>query len=126
MAQDTIAADVAAFIIEVMDSVATMEACTLSYRERSVCWSASEMAGRLYVDEARAKESLERLVRYGVLRFENGRYGYAPLDSELEALISCVVQTYDRQLIPVTNLIHSRVKPSITEFANAFRMRKER
>ena len=126
MAQDTIAADVEAFIVEVMDSVATMEACTLSYRERAARWSIREMAGRLYVEEARARESLERLVRYGILRVEDDCYRYAPSDPQLEALLSRVVQTYDRQLIPVTNLIHSRVKPSITEFANAFRMRKDR
>jgi hypothetical protein len=125
MAQDTIAADVEAFIVEVMDSVATMEACALSHRDRAMRWSVREMAGRLYVEEARARTALERLVRYGILCIEDDCYRYAPSDPQLEALLLQVVQTYDRQLIPVTNLIHSRVKSSITEFANAFRMRKD-
>jgi DNA-binding IclR family transcriptional regulator len=126
MAQDEIPNDIEAFIDTVVDSVATMEALALTYRGRDKSWSAAEVAQRLYVSETRARESLERLAAHGGVREDAGRYHYEPQGAELEALLARVVQTYDRQLIAVTNRIHARVRPSITEFANAFRMRKDK
>lgn len=126
MAHDAIATDVEVFIATVIDSVATMEALMLTYRGRDSTWTVAQLAQRLYVDPARAEASLQQLMSHGLLQLEAEHYRYAPGDDELAALIPRVVQTYERQLIAVTNLIHSRVKSSITEFANAFRMRKDK
>lgn len=126
MAEDTLPTDVEAFVTNVIDSVATMEALMLTYRHRDATWTVERVAERLYVEPARAEESLQRLARHGILACEADHYRCAPHEAALEELLSSVATTYQRQLIAVTNLIHSRTKSSITAFANAFRMRKDK
>jgi len=40
-------------------------------------------------------------------------------------MLERTAEAYAKHLVPVTNLIHSKPKPRIQEFADAFRFRKD-
>ena len=41
-------------------------------------------------------------------------------------MLERLAEIYAKHLVPVTNLIHSKPKPRIQEFADAFRLRKDK
>ena len=113
-------------IAERIDSVPEVEAILLLSQHRGRDWSASEVAKVLYVGEAVAKRLLSLLAERGFLACQEDRYDYAPVTAELEAAVSALAQSYVHQLIPVTQLIHAKTGTGVREFAQAFRLRKEK
>jgi hypothetical protein len=124
MADELIPADLRDFILRNIDSVAQLEALLLLRANRQEKWDATNTATRLYTTEAEAAAVLARLCEDGLLRCQDGIYHYQPDDSTRD-MIDRLATTYARQLIPVTNMIHSKPR-RIREFANAFRFRKDR
>ena len=51
-------------------------------------------------------------------------YRYRPNSKELKVMLDRLAEIYARHLVPVTNLIHSKPKSRIQEFADAFQLRK--
>jgi hypothetical protein len=112
------------FILKQIDSVAQIEALLLIRSNSAERWTASQIAARLYIDEVDAADALERLCAAGLLVFIEGAYGFDGLSAENALLIGKLAAIYTRQLIPVTNLIHSKPR-RIRSFADAFRFRKD-
>lgn len=124
MVDTAIPDDVRDYIIDQIDSIAQLEAVMLLRAQPGESWDVAKISRRLYVSEAEVSEALDRLVDAGTVCFENGVFSYSPAPGARD-LIERVTDTYRRQLIAVTNLIHS--KPSrIQKFANAFKFRKDR
>lgn len=124
MSDDPITDEIRTFILKHIDSVAHMEALLL-LRENATRWDVTGVAKRLYIDEAQAREILERLCADGLLSCEAGQFSYTGLSEDRRALVDRLAQAYSRHLIPVTNLIHAKPR-RIREFADAFRFRKGR
>ena len=53
-------------------------------------------------------------------------YRYQPVSAELDQIMGRVAEFYAKHLVPITNLIHSKPKPRVQEFAEAFRFRKDK
>jgi len=123
MAEDPIPADVREFILRSIYSIAYLEALLLLRAHREAAWSASSVAARLYISESEAEGILGRLWREGFVTTEGGRFRYdcAPA---VDSVVSKLADLYSRQLIPVTNLIHSG-SGRIRAFAGAFKLRKD-
>jgi hypothetical protein len=120
--------DVAQFIVEQIDSIAQIEALLLLRNEPQTHWNASLLAHRLYTTEKQTVEALERLRAAGLVVVsgsEQAYYRYEPASQELRHLVDRTAAVYATQLVPVTNLIHSKPKTRVQEFADAFRIRKE-
>ena len=125
MADQLIPDDVRQFILQRIGSIAELEALLLARREPEPAWTASRVAERLYIEEAAAREILERLTTEGLLTASAENYRCMTESAGQCELIDKVAELYARNLIPVTNLVHT--KPSaIQAFANAFRLRKDR
>ena len=123
-----ISTELAQFILEKFDSVAQLEALLLCRENPASDWSAEVVAQRLYIDEKQAKEVLVRLQAQGLLGVkpvDPSQYFYDPRSPELKALVGQLAEIYSKQLVPVTNLIHSRPKTRIQQFADAFRLREK-
>ena len=121
--------DVEKFILDRIDSVAQMEALLLLHGNPGQEWSSEALAKRLYISETQTAEILARLWTEGFLRPNaNGAplYRYEPNSLELQQMVDRVVEAYSRHLVPVTNLIHSKAKARVQEFADAFRLRRDR
>jgi hypothetical protein len=101
-----------------------LEGLLLLRRESALSWDPAAVAERLYISEDAASGVLTRLHGRGLLSCEGGLYRYECTPVELASEVDAVASVYARQLIPMTNLIHS--KPSrIREFAEAFKFRKD-
>jgi hypothetical protein len=121
--------DVAQFILEKIDSVAQMEALLLLRSHSEDQWDAQALAKRLYIDERQTAEVLSRLAADGfviAIATEPPRYQYGPSSQELRHMLDRVSKAYAKHLVPVTNLIHSKPKTRVQQFADAFRLRKDK
>jgi hypothetical protein len=118
--------DVARFIQEKIDSVAQMEALLLLRKHQAQQWSLTALAQRLYIGEGQTADVLARLVADGlVVPAGAADFRYHAASPELESMVERVTEAYRTHLVPVTNLIHSKPRTRIQEFADAFRFRKK-
>jgi hypothetical protein len=128
MGNDFIPGDVEEFIRKRIDSVAQLEALLLTRSDPEAEWSVGMLAKRLYTSEVQAIESVEALYSDGLLIRRAGPpvlYQYQPSSIELRELVDRVAEAYTKHLVPITNLIHSKPKTRVQEFADAFKWRKE-
>jgi hypothetical protein len=127
MADDLIPNDVKRFILDNIDSVAHMEGLLLLRSDPQTEWTIEEAAKRLYISSEQATDVLARLSATGFLiASASGVYKYLPHSTELAQMGDCIAEVYAKYLIPVTNLIHSKPKPKVQQFADAFRLRKDK
>ena len=109
-----------------IDSVPHLEALLLIWRDRGQASSATKLAKQLWVTPDVAKKILQDLARDSFLDVESktGEYIYRT-DPETDRLISLTNETYQRELIRVSTMIHSKPSAAVREFARAFRLKKE-
>lgn len=123
---DRIPEEIKIFIMEHIDSVAEIEGLLLLRANSTETWNVQKLAERLYIEESEAGKILGRLLNAGFLQSPSAHvYIYQPATDDLALRIDIVAQNYTRLLVPITNLIHSRHKTRVQEFANAFRIRKD-
>ena len=113
------------FIVEAIDSVPELEALLLLRTHRDRRWNPEEAGARLYVSLPVATHVLTTLAARGLVVAEDSAFRYEPARADLEALIADLAVSYTTHLIAVTRLIHGKPAPSVLQFADAFRLRKE-
>jgi len=121
--------DIEQFIVEKIDSVAEMEALLLLRSKPEASWSIASLAKRLYIAEEQTAIVLDHLCREGLLTIssnEQPSYRYQPMSLELQNSVDRVAEMYTKHLVPVSNLIHSKPRARVQEFADAFRLRKDK
>jgi hypothetical protein len=120
--------DVARFIIEKIDSVAQIEALLLLRDNSQQQWDVAAVAKRLYIDDEQASAVLTRLRDEQLVVTDSDQspaYRYKPRSLTLSQMVDRVAEIYWKHLVPVTNLIHSKPKSRVQEFADAFKFRKD-
>jgi len=119
--------DLRRFLLASGLSVPHVEAILLLRGDVATNWDARRLASRVYVAERRAADMLGELAELGIVAAEEqpGEYRYAPATPELAALLDALAETYARQLVDVTELIHAAADPVARQFAAAFRFRRE-
>jgi DNA-binding MarR family transcriptional regulator len=112
------------FILEEIESVSHLEALLLIWRSRPKSWAPEDMAKALYVSSENTLAILRDLESRQLVSNESGNYFY---QSNLEGddLIEELDRVYRRELIRVSNMIHSKASPSVRAFARAFRLKKD-
>lgn len=118
--------DIQAFIVQYLDSIAKVEALTLLRSDPDRSWKPDELAARLYITPGEAKAVLEGLQGAGLLTAREVGFQYRCEDRELGAKAGKAVELYRTHLIAVTNLIHARGVRRIQQFADAFKLRKDK
>jgi hypothetical protein len=120
--------DIARFILEKVDSVAQLEALLLLHNNSEKQWSVRALAARLYVDEEQTARLLSDLCRQGLaveIPSKPPLYQYQPSSIQLRQMVDRVAEFYSKHLVPITNLIHSKPKTRLQQFADAFKFRKD-
>lgn len=120
--------EVNAFIIDKIDSVPHLEALLLLWETRPKYWSATEVGTRLYVSVDAARRLLEDLHRESLITVvpeQAGQYFYKSESEASDALIGAVDQTYRREVVRVSTMIHSKASSAVRDFARAFRFKKD-
>jgi hypothetical protein len=126
MTEDPIPNDIRQFILRSIDSIAQLEALLLLRANPWEKWDVRAVAKRLYIAEQEAAPLLANLCEQRlILLGESGEHVYQPASADLTQMVDRLAEIYTRQLVPVTNLIHSKPRTRIQEFADAFRLRKD-
>lgn len=123
--------EVRRFILMSGLTVPDLEALLLLRGQSDAAQEPRSLASRLYISPSQAEAVLAKLLRLGAVetRDEAGFF-YRPLTDELGSMLDRVLLSYTRQLVQVSQLIHSTEPPSTETqsaqaFADAFRIRKE-
>jgi len=119
-------AEVDRFIQARVESVPHLEALLLVWRARPQAWSVEAVAKRLWVKPEIAKEILGDLERDSLLIQLAGEEKYVcQPDPETERLLDAVNDSYRREMVRISTMIHSKASTAIREFARAFRLKKD-
>jgi hypothetical protein len=113
-------------ILLAIPSVPYLEALLLLRAAAHQCWSAAAVGERLYLGEKAAQGLLDQLQEAGLAApgASAGTVCYAPQAPHMRELVDSLAQAYSRNLIGVTQLIHSKSSAKARHFADAFVFRK--
>jgi len=115
------------FIQRELDTVPHLEALLLLWGTRPKLWSAAEMGAALYLKESGGRDILQNLTRrHLAVRTASELYAYSADSLELDMLVAALEREYRRNLIRVTRMIHGKASTGVREFADAFRLKKDR
>jgi hypothetical protein len=117
------------FIQDEIDSVPHLEALLLIWRTRPRKWSVNEMARSLYVRDDVAERILHGLAQRQLISIaaESGSsYFYESGPEDKDRLMQKVDETYRRELVRISAMIHSKASAAVREFARAFRFKKDK
>ena len=124
MPEIQIPADVCTFILAHIDSIGAIEALLLLRRNQDQSWTPANVGKRLYISDVEAQELLNQLHDDGLVQSEADAFRYRTLEPAREDLLQRLAETYQTQLVAVTQVIHAKPR-RIREFANAFKLRKD-
>ena len=128
MDREPVPEDVRRFILTSVASVPHLEALLLLRYASDQPWDSTTVAQRLYISEKAATELLAdlRAARFIVVIEPEARfYRYHPGSDELRQMIDRLAETYSKNLVEVTNIIHSKTAKMAQQFADAFKWRKD-
>jgi hypothetical protein len=113
------------FILEQIDTVPQLEALLLLWNKRPRAWRLEELAAALYISPEETTAIVEPIERRLLIdRDDAGQYSYR--EGAHDPLVAAVDQTYRRELIRISRMIHSKAPSGVREFARAFNFRKDR
>jgi hypothetical protein len=116
------------FIVDEIDSVPQLEALLLFWKNRPQVWSCESMAKSLYVSPDVSRDIIERLAQRHLITQVEGSRGEFALNAdseEKERLLASLDAIYRRELVRISNMIHTKASRGVRDFADAFRLIKE-
>ena len=128
MPREPIPDDLRRFILTSVPSVPFVEAMLLFMAKEGAALSVDEIARGLYMPRGSAIQVIEALREAHVVTADASEpeaSRFAPSSPELDAMLRNLAAFYARDLIGVTDLIHSRTARRAQQFADAFRIRKD-
>ncbi len=130
MAPPPIPEDIRRFVLTSIASVPHLEALLLLRASEHEYWSGTMLADRLYIGVKLAQSLMAELCRAAMVEPRSEAdgsisYRYQPASPALRATIDELAVLYARQLVDITNLIHSRLDRKAQQFADAFKWRKD-
>jgi hypothetical protein len=115
------------FILTSIDSIPHLEAILLLRYNQTKVWDAKMIAETLYIQEKKACEVLKDLnASKFIVKSDVNSYYYQPISEELKNNIDQLADIYSKNLIEVTNLIHSKTSKQAQQFGDAFKWLNEK
>lgn len=120
-------AHVLRFLEEHIDTVPQLETLLMMSDAQDRSWLISDVASRNYITEQRATDTLNALLRRGLMTLEGSppRFRFNPVNDEVRGLVAELARCYQTNLSRITTLIHAKPSASIKEFARAFDLKKD-
>lgn len=118
--------DLRRFIVVNALTVPDIEALLIFRAVRDTTWTAATLAARLYVPVPRAAQVIVKLDTVGAIAPQGDAWTYHPRASDLDLLFGSLEDYYSRHLIEITRLIHASEDQAARDFADAFRIRREK
>jgi len=113
------------FILSEIDSVPHLEALLLLWNRRPKQWPVEDVASFLYIPVDRTRDILQDLQQRDLVLMTFSGCFYNPKASR-DHLMEELDRTYRRELVRISNMIHSKASPAVREFARAFRFKKDK
>jgi len=126
---ETIPQNVRALITDFVDSVVHLEILLLISRNPQEAFSAEAVGKKLGIRPDWAEADLGVLASRGLLEASGEAprvYRYAPRTEELRAAIGGLDLAYQQRRVSVINLIFAKPIDRLRDFADAFRLRKDK
>jgi hypothetical protein len=123
----TLSQEITRFILTSIPSVPYLEAMLLLHRDDRLAWDSRMIARALYISDVKAEQLLADLKEAGITVVEDPvlpSFRFLP-DPRLREQIDLLAAIYPRNIIEISNLIHSGSKNKAQQFANAFKLRKD-
>ena len=116
------------FLEENIDTVPQLETLLMMNEAPDRAWLIADIASRNYITEPRAADTLNALLRRGLVSSEGSpaRFRFNPSTDETRAAVADLARCYQRSLSRISELIHAKPSAAITEFARAFDLKKDR
>src|SRR5688572_2004864 len=118
--------DVLEFISRHIDSIEQLEVLMLARAAPRRGWTADEVAAELRISVASAARRLEALTASGLLAAAGAQHRYAPRDPALDAAAAGLEAAYRDRRVAVIGFIFSKPLDAVQEFADAFRLKKDK
>lgn len=128
MSRETIPDDVKRFILTSIPSIPYLETLLLLRNNENRSWTSADVARRIYISEKAAHGLLQEMQSAGCIErgdADSEQYRYAPSGEDLRVMIDRLAQSYSRNLVDVTELVHSKINKRAKQFADAFIWRKD-
>jgi len=128
MPREPIPDELRRFILTSVPSVPFVEAMLLFMAKEGAAITPDEIARGLYMPRAAAGQVIDALRQAQIVAADAAQpeaCRFAPASPELDAMVRNLATFYARDLIGVTDLIHSRTARWAQQFADAFRIRKD-
>lgn len=117
--------DVDRFVLDEIDSVPHLEALLLLWNTRPRQWTNEDLSRYLYIPADRTRQIMRDLYQRDLVLCESDVCSYHS-GEDRDRLMADVDRTWRRELVRVSNMIHSKASPSIRDFARAFRFKKDK
>lgn len=112
------------FICDEIDSVPHLEALLLLWNSRPKPWPIEQLSALLFLPPDRTRQIVEDLRQRSLIVLDVHGYAYNS-ESPRDPLLQDIDRTWRRELVRVSNMIHSKASPAVREFARAFRFKKD-
>lgn len=112
------------FILHEIDTVPHLEALVLLWNSRPQVWSFEAMAGSLYLPLDLTRQVIADLEKRGFVSLTDDR-NFSYRSTDRDQLVELVDKTYRREIVRISNMIHSKPAASLREFARAFRFKRD-
>lgn len=128
VAGEDIPTHVLRFLEESIDSVPQLETLLMMFADADRAWLVADIASRNYISESRALETLHALARRHLVSSDGEPpcFRFNASKDETRALVADLARCYQKNLSRIATLIHSKPPTSVTEFARAFDLKKDR
>jgi hypothetical protein len=121
--------EVQQFVLDRINSIAQLEALLIMRNAPDTWWASSSLAERLYISEPTCRAELEGLKSQGLVLSRQEDIGwqfrYSPSTGDLREFVDRLVYYYAKHLVVISNLIHSKPRTRLHEFAEAFSLKKK-
>ena len=117
------------FLLDEIETVPHLEALLLLWNTRPQLWSEEKLCERLFVSADVIRSIMQDLVRRRLIEAQSksaNEYWYKCGVEATDRLIEALDDTYRKELVRVSTLIHSKAPSSVRAFARAFKFTKER
>lgn len=116
--------EVDAFVIAEIESVPHLEALLLIWNGRPRKWSVSDMARAIYLADNETQLILRDLVQRQLIVMESDMYRYNASHPKTD-VVAKLDSIYRREIVRISNMIHSKPSASVRAFARAFKLTKD-
>ncbi len=124
----TVPESVRSFILQYVDSVELLQVLLLLHRKPEKAWTLEEVEHEIRSSQSAIQKRLNDLYSRKVLQKEEGDslHRFKPYSAEIAAEISAVADFNQTHGSRVIELIYSRQNETLMNFANAFKVKKDK